>query len=893
MVRRLGVALTAATLPISMTVAPANAQEEDINAQVMSTPSGRVTLPFDYSRPIERFMVKFNHFTGRTDTDRINTVKEAARQNGTEAEFVEQGLGGVVLFELNPPIPPEKSLSMVATLESKAEIVYSEPDYYQQELATPNDPLFKHQWALQEYGKPQNPTRSSHGINAVGAWDLGYKGEGVNIAIVDSGITDHPDLNRKVLPGYDFISDPVAAGDGNGRDQDPSDMGSGTGGKPSSWHGTHVAGVAAADTNNGIGVAGVAPDAKILPVRAMGRGGGTTYDITQGILWAAGVSGIDNVPKNPNPAKVINLSLGAKNRCNPMYQDSINLALAHGATLVVAAGNSNVRASTFSPASCDGVITVGATGPYGKRAWYSNYDRIGSSTVDIAAPGGDAYQFIVDSDMGDYEMIVSTLNSGVNYPLRGGATYGQQQGTSQAAPAISGVIAMMLHANPELSTEDIRSILQSTANPFAEDDYDRNIGAGIANAYEAVCEAIRRNPDITESPCEREAKPSPTSTTLKPSTTATSAPAAPSTVTETATETETVTSTAATPTVTRTVTSTAPTPTVTSTSHKRVWVTETRTQTATATATTVLRETKSSTPTVARRETTTVTPTVTATETAKAKTTVLEPSTLTTTSTTTPKPKTVTTKTTALTTVTPPASTTTLPPRTSTATEITTTTPVTVTSVATTVTKPGEVTKEVVEHEEWVTVTTTPEAVTSTATVTQTSTVRKDVTTTQTTTVNKDGKALPAVTAMATVTADPTTVRVTDTVVHTTTPTVTSTKVVEQAVDPQPAPQMQAEPAATGSSGLTERCTTALTAAGVPLALFLPAGIAVALGLPVLPDMGNLAAPLPAIPGVNNDQIANLAAPAAAVLIGVTVIGLVANACLAGDEKGSSTGSSR
>ena len=372
MVRRLGVALTAATLPISMTVAPANAQEEDINAQVMSTPSGRVTLPFDYSRPIERFVVKFNHFTGRTDTDRINTVKEAARQNGTEAEFVEQGLGGVVLFELNPPIPPEKSLSMVATLESKAEIVYSEPDYYQQEQFVPNDELFKHQWALQEWAKPQNPTRSSHGINAVGAWDLGYKGEGVNIAIVDSGITDHPDLNRKVLPGYDFISDPVAAGDGNGRDQDPSDMGSGTGGKPSSWHGTHVAGVAAADTNNGIGVAGVAPDAKILPIRAMGRGGGTTYDITQGILWAAGVSGIDNVPANPNPAKVINLSLGAKNRCNPMYQDSINLALAQGSTVVVAAGNSNVPASTFSPASCDGVITVGATGSYGKRAWYSN-----------------------------------------------------------------------------------------------------------------------------------------------------------------------------------------------------------------------------------------------------------------------------------------------------------------------------------------------------------------------------------------------------------------------------------------------------------------------------------------------------------------------------------------
>ena len=705
----------------------------------LSTASGRVTLPFDYTRPIERFIVKFNHFTGRTDEDRIETVKAAARENGTEAVFVEKGLGDIALFRLDPPLPPQKSLGMVASLESKSEIVYSEPDYYQQELAAPNDPLYAHQWSLQEYGKEQNPTRASYGINAEAAWDLGYKGAGENIAVVDSGITDHPDLDGKVLPGYDFIMDVKAAGDGDGVDNDPHDMGSGDvlKGKKASWHGTHVAGVAAASTNNGVGVAGVAPDASIVPVRAMGSGGGTTYDIVQSILWAAGEKA-DGVPVNPNPASVINLSLGTQNRCNPLYAETITKVTEKGIPVVVAAGNSNVQASTFSPASCDGVITVGATGPWGKRAYYSNYDRDGSDVIDIAAPGGAYDQLVVSSPVDDYEMILSTVNEGAYRPAA--ATYGQQQGTSQAAPAVAGVIAMMKDANPNLTTEDMRSILQSTSNEFTSVDVGQNIGAGIVDAREAVCEAIRRNPEITEGPCAEPAKV-PT-----------------------------------TPTVTTTVTSTAPTPTSVRTSYVTQTNTQTVEETTTETSTHVTSSTARVTPTVDVTSTRTLTPaptteTVTATTTVTPNT-VTETATMTTagsvdlvyeyptvtTTVTKPNPATdtVTSVSTVASTITPAPLTTMAEPVTVTSMKLVTSTPETSTVTPrneTTVLNPVTTTEQSTVT---ATTTETPAPVTSVTTVTKTDTTTATSTATETTDVTVDGEPLPADTTTTTVSETPT-----------------------------------------------------------------------------------------------------------------------------------------
>ena len=173
----------------------------------------------------------------------------------------------------------------------------------------------------------------------------------------------------------DFISDPASANDGNGRDNDGSDPGDGTSdgecgdgvpGESSSWHGTFVSGIIAANTNNGVGIAGLNWNAKILPVRVLGKCGGTFEDITAGVLWAVGMP-VGGAPNNPNPAKVINMSLGGATSCPQALQDAIDVALAQGTVVTVAAGNESGNASDSAPANCSGVITVGAGARTGDR----------------------------------------------------------------------------------------------------------------------------------------------------------------------------------------------------------------------------------------------------------------------------------------------------------------------------------------------------------------------------------------------------------------------------------------------------------------------------------------------------------------------------------------------
>ena len=152
----------------------------------------------------------------------------------------------------------------------------------------------------------------------------------------------------------------------------------------SSWHGTHTAGTIGAASNNGVGVAGVNWNSKILPVRVLGKCGGYTSDIADGMRWAAGLS-VSGVPANANPAKVLNLSLGGYGACDATYQNAVNAIVAAGTTIVVSAGNSNADAVNYRPGNCTGVITVAATNRDGGRAYYSNY----GSTVEISAPGGE------------------------------------------------------------------------------------------------------------------------------------------------------------------------------------------------------------------------------------------------------------------------------------------------------------------------------------------------------------------------------------------------------------------------------------------------------------------------------------------------------------------------
>lgn len=279
------------------------------------------------------------------------------------------------------------------------------------------------------------------------------------VAIIDTGITVHPDLDPHVVSGYDFISDPVIANDGDGRDPDPSDPGdwvpvdlsteppfSDTGCQEptSSFHGTHVAGTVAAVTGNGVGGAGSAP-VRIQALRTLGRCGGWTSDIAAAIIWAAGGI-VPGTPPNPTPASVINMSLGGESpTCDAAWGDAIDYATSRGTSIAVAAGNSNAGAQMESPANCPGVVAVAATDEYGARALFSSYGPV----VDIAAPG---------------VRILSTVNLGPTTPSAPGYDY--SSGTSMATPHVAGAMALLLAARPGLAPVAVEAALKASATPF-------------------------------------------------------------------------------------------------------------------------------------------------------------------------------------------------------------------------------------------------------------------------------------------------------------------------------------------------------------------------------------------------------------------------------------------
>ncbi len=298
------------------------------------------------------------------------------------------------------------------------------------------------------------------------------------VAVIDTGITGHPDLDANILPGYDFISDTFVSRDGDGRDDDPADEGdwnpeanecyTDSEVTDSSWHGTHVAGTIAAVTNNAVGVAGTAYNAKIVPVRVLGRCGGYTSDIADAIVWASGGT-VSGVPANPNPAEVINMSLGGSGTCSSTYQNAITAAVNRGTTVVVAAGNSAANVSGSVPANCSNVVAVAAITSAGAKASFSNY----GSGIDVSAPG---------------QAILSTLNDGTTTP--GSASYASYNGTSMAAPHVAGVVALVQSAaSTVLTPAAVETLLKNTASALPG-TCSGGCGAGIVNANAAVTAAI-------------------------------------------------------------------------------------------------------------------------------------------------------------------------------------------------------------------------------------------------------------------------------------------------------------------------------------------------------------------------------------------------------------------
>ncbi|WP_298606198.1 S8 family peptidase [uncultured Rothia sp.] len=375
----------------------------------------------------------------------------------------------------------EQAEKYMAALSSNASVASVEPDLMRRSSArrqatstlakaatalktqaavTPNDTLYPQQWNLHD----------AKGISAPEAWAT-TQGSGVTVAVIDSGIVKHPDLDANVLPGYDFITEPSIARDGNGRDADPTDQGNweeagvcnaDSEASESNWHGTHVAGSIAAIMNNKRGIAGVAPNAKILPLRALGMCGGYDSDIADAMVWAAG-GAVEGVPANTHPAQIINLSLGGEGTCPATYSKAIAEVNKRGAILVVAAGNDDQDTSKIAPANCGGSIVVGSTNQKGQRSDFSNYGKI----VDVSAPG---------------DGIMSTVDLGTTVST--GAGYTEYDGTSMAAPQVAGIIALMKSVDPSLTADRAKQVLKQSAKPLTCDV--NACGAGIANAASAL-----------------------------------------------------------------------------------------------------------------------------------------------------------------------------------------------------------------------------------------------------------------------------------------------------------------------------------------------------------------------------------------------------------------------
>lgn len=364
-------------------------------------------------------------------------------------------LPGAVVYRLESPVPAQQAMRAAATLELAGTVAWAEPDLLHRILVDPqipSDPQFRDQWHLWDGGGARD-----YSISAPLGWNYTTGRSDVVVAVLDTGWTQHPDLENRVLNGYDFISDAGVGNDGNGRDPDAADPGDWVSSSDqygdfadcdrtdSSWHGTHVNGIIAAERGNGRGVVGVAPDVRILAVRVLGKCGGFTSDIAAAIRWASGES-VDGVPDNRTPAQVINMSLGGPGECGNTFREAIRSATSRGTTVVVAAGNEGSPLSQSSPANCPGVISVVATNPSGTRTPWSNYGTAGAPAT-IAAPG---------------ESILSTLNSGRQRP--GSPIYERASGTSMAAPVVAGAVALLRSAGVPAST--VPQALATLVKPF-------------------------------------------------------------------------------------------------------------------------------------------------------------------------------------------------------------------------------------------------------------------------------------------------------------------------------------------------------------------------------------------------------------------------------------------
>ncbi|MNM35857.1 Extracellular basic protease precursor [compost metagenome] len=426
-------------------------------------------------------------------------ARSAARPAASAALMHRMGMPGWTVVKSSRLLNEQEAAQFIRELKANPAVEDVSIDQIYRPLATvspsfsPNDPdSQKFQWNFYD---------AKSGVRATEAWELS-KGEGVVVAVLDTGIVEnHRDLAGNVIPGYDMITDKRISR----RDSDERLVGGWDQGdwmekdyctgwakershpaEASSWHGSHVAGTIAQETNNGVALAGLAHKAKVMPVRVLGSCGGFTSDIADGIIWAAGGE-VPGMPLNTNPAEVINISLGSVDpaACPVAYQAAIDVANSKGMIVVVAAGNDDADAATYTMSSCKNIISVGATGVTGGRAGYSNY----GARVDLSAPGGGGG----DADNG---YVWQVVNKSGQRPTADWVL-GGYVGTSMASPHVAAAVAMVQSVvETPLSWTQMRDLLKQTASPFPISvPATKPIGAGILNVHAALIKA-------TEKPCD-------------------------------------------------------------------------------------------------------------------------------------------------------------------------------------------------------------------------------------------------------------------------------------------------------------------------------------------------------------------------------------------------------
>jgi serine protease len=557
------VLLSLAALLLQFAAPPLSAQETLLRPPADAPPTDRIMVKWR-----ESGIAAIQIDSLRARAERLEQATgiplRAVRSMGTRLDVVRIRRTGL----------PGQMQQTLARLVADPSVEYAEPDERVYALGAANDPRFvagsdaNGQWLGQWYLQAPDATTPA-AINATGAWDS-TRANGIRIAVIDSGIrADHPDLAGKLLPGRDFVCNDnlelsctdsgatlfLTAGDGSGWDADPADPGDGLTAADllldvfrtnkcgdgtnhdqpidSTWHGTRVAGLIAAVTNNGVGLASVAPDAFIIPVRALGKCVGYTSDLVAAMLWAGGISdtALSNAAITPlnniSRAHVLNLSLGNRSGCSISEQAAIDQIIAAGAVVVASAGNDG--GPVGAPANCRGVLAVGGVRHAGTKVGYSNVSAA-TAAIGIAAPAGNCVNVVTTlpcvyaidtlTNEGKLAPLASSALTAYTYALLNPGYAGSRfnfgnVGTSFAAPLVSGVIALMYSANGYLLPAEFIQRLQKSARPFPVpgtappggvchistglgDVQDRECscttatcGAGLLDAAAAVNEALR------------------------------------------------------------------------------------------------------------------------------------------------------------------------------------------------------------------------------------------------------------------------------------------------------------------------------------------------------------------------------------------------------------------